>query len=301
MLKLLYTGASGFLGSNTIPRLTNLNYSINTIGPERSDYICDLSTTVPQLDQTFEVVLHAAGKAHSVPKTEDERRLFFNVNLQGTKNICEALERYGLPKMFIFISTVAVYGVDAGEGITEQHPLNGETPYAKSKILAEKFLNEWAQKHNVILTILRLPLVAGINPPGNLGDMIKGIRSGRYLSIGKANARKSVIWAEDVADIVAKIASIGGTYNITDGYNPSFGELELEISRAFNKKPPVSIPLFAAKAIGMIGDLLGKRAPINSNKLTKITSSLTFNDKKLHGVIKWTPSPVIQKLSQSLS
>lgn len=116
------------------------------------------------------------------------------MNLQGTKNLCAALEKSGIPQAFIFISTVAVYGCEFGSNITEKHPLNGDTPYALSKIQAEEFLTEWCNKHGVILSIIRPSLIAGPNPPGNLGAMIKGIKTGRYLSIGGGKARKAYLW-----------------------------------------------------------------------------------------------------------
>lgn len=56
--------------------------------------------------------------------------------------------------------------------ITEDHPLNGDTPYAKSKIMAEEYLIRWCQKNNVILGILRPSLLAGKNALGNLGAMV---------------------------------------------------------------------------------------------------------------------------------
>ena len=133
-MTLLFTGASGFLGSNII-QLLNGAYNIISVGLSPQDtYLVDIATDIPTFIDAFDVVFHAAGKAHSVPKTEAEKRLFFDVNLQGTKNLCTALERSGIPKAFIFISTVAVYGCDSGENITEEHPLNGTTPYALSKI-----------------------------------------------------------------------------------------------------------------------------------------------------------------------
>lgn len=97
--------------------------------------------------------------------------------------MCTALEQSGIPKAFIFISSVAVYGCDSGENITEEHSLDGTTPYALSKIKAEKYLEGWCIMHNVKLSILRPSLIAGPNPPGNLGAMIRGIRNGKYLSI----------------------------------------------------------------------------------------------------------------------
>jgi dTDP-4-dehydrorhamnose reductase len=50
-----------------------------------------------------------------------------------------ALKKSSLPKSFIFISTIAVYGCETGEEITKEHPLNGDSPYALSKIQAEQF------------------------------------------------------------------------------------------------------------------------------------------------------------------
>jgi len=80
------------------------------------------------------------------------------------------LEKVGVPESFIFVSTVAVYGCETGEDIDENHPLKGNTPYALSKIQAEKFLTEWCHTNNVKLGIIRPSLIAGPNPPGNLGE-----------------------------------------------------------------------------------------------------------------------------------
>ncbi len=182
-MKLLFIGASGFLGKNVCPLLER-RYNVTTLGLlPQDDYTVDIAKEVPVLCERYDVVLHAAGKAHSVPRNEAEKQIFFDVNLQGTKNLCIALEKRGVPRAFIFISTVAVYGCDYGENITEEHPLDGSTPYAMSKRLAEEYLQEWCRKHNVILGIIRPSLIAGPNPPGNLGAMIHGIHSGKYLSI----------------------------------------------------------------------------------------------------------------------
>lgn len=299
MPDLLYTGASGFLANNTIPTLKQLGYNVITLGIGDEAYQCNLAKDIPVLNESYDVVFHAAGKAHSEPKTDAEKQLFYDVNFQGTVNLCKGLENFGtLPKQFVFISTVAVYGLDGGELITEEHALNGETPYAKSKIMAEEWLADWAGRNNITLTILRLPLVAGVNPPGNLGAMINGIKSGKYLSIGKANARKSIIWAEDIAAILPLIAPIGGVYNITDGLHPMFSQLEAVISEQLKKKAPLSLPIALAKILGWAGDIIGNKFPVNSNKLQKITSTLTFDDKKLHAAVKWNPSSVVKKLSQ---
>ena len=293
-MTLLFTGASGFLGSNII-QLLNGAYNIISVGLSPQDtYLVDIATDIPTFIDAFDVVFHAAGKAHSVPKTEAEKRLFFYVNLQGTKNLCTALERSGITKAFIFISTVAVYGCDSGENITEEHPLNGTTPYALSKIKAEKYLQGWCAMHNVKLSILRPSLIAGPKPPGNLGAMIRGIRNGKYLSIAGGKARKSVLMVQDIANFLPMLIEKGGIYNVCDSYQPSFRELEMVICKQLNKKRPISIPYWLAKSMAVIGDCLGEKAPINSLKLRKITSSLTFSNEKAVRELKWKPMNVLE-------
>ena len=293
-MKLLFTGASGFLGSNVRPLLEGM-YGVKTVGlSPKDDYTIDIAKEIPVLRERYDIVLHVAGKAHSVPKTEAERQVFFDVNLQGTKNLCTALERRRVPRAFIFISTVAVYGCAYGENITEDHPLDGDTPYAMSKRLAEEYLQKWCYEHNVILGIIRPSLIAGPNPPGNLGAMIHGIRSGKYLSIAGGQARKSVLMVQDIAKLVSLLAEKGGIYNVCDSHHPTFRELETTICRQFDKKLPFSIPYWAAKCMALVGDCLGKKAPINSLKLKKITESLTFSNEKAMRELGWKPTRVLE-------
>ena len=293
-MKLLFTGASGFLGNSVRPLLAR-TYEVVTVGlASQDDYTVNIAKETPKLRERYDVVLHAAGKAHSVPKTEAERQVFFDVNLQGTKNLCAALEKVGVPRAFVFISTVAVYGCDYGENITEEHPLNGTTPYAVSKRLAEEYLQKWCREHNVILGVIRPALIAGPNPPGNLGAMIEGIRRGKYLSIAGSKARKSVLMVEDIATLVPLLAEKGGIYNVCDSYQLTFRDLEMIVCNQLGKPLPMSIPYWMAKCMALLGDCLGKKAPINSLKLKKITKSLTFSNEKAVRELGWKPTSVLE-------
>jgi len=294
MKTILFTGASGFLGSSILPLLRS-NYDVDTLAlDETATYNINLVTDEIHLSHGYDIVLHAAGKAHVVPRTDAEIKLFYDINFEGTKKVCAALEKAGTPKSFIFISTVAVYGCDFGEMITEEHPLDGQTPYAKSKIMAEEFLADWCKRNNVILTILRPSLLAGKNAPGNLGAMVNGIKTGRYLSIAGGKARKSVLMVDDIANLIPLVADKGGIYNVCDSNNPTFRDLEIVISNQLNKKIPFSIPSWIAKCLACIGNLLGSKAPINSLKLRKITESLTFSNEKAVRELGWNPMDVVE-------
>lgn len=298
---ILLTGASGFLGREIIDTLGD-RYHFITLGRQSpvsgNRHIgADLTSGIVINLPAVKYVVHCAGKAHSIPDSTEEKEAFFKVNFQGTVNLCQSLEKAAaIPEAFVFISTVAVYGREEGVLITEDHPLEGDTPYAKSKIMAEEYLAEWCDRHRVKLSILRLPLIAGNNPPGNLKALIRGIKSGKYLSIGKANARKSIVWAKDIAEIIPIAAETGGIYNLTDGNHPSFRELEHCIARGIGKKDPWSIPMPLAKMMAFTGDILGNRFPVNSDKLRKITTTLTFSDSKAKKALNWQPSVVTDKI-----
>jgi GlcNAc-P-P-Und epimerase len=294
---MLITGGMGFLGTSLKEFFTKEGFKTLSLGrSDKNEIQSDISNEVPVFPQ-IDCVIHASGKAHVVPRTKEEEQDFFDVNVQGTRNICKGLENTGvLPKQFIFISSVAVYGLDEGEGIDESFPLLGKTPYAKSKIEAENYLIPWAKANDVTLTILRLPLIVGPNPLGNLGAMIAGIKSGKYASIGKANAKKSMVWIEDIPRFILKVKDIGGVYNLTDDYHPTFGELEKRISEKLGKSQPLKIPFAIAKILAMTGDLFGKRFPMNSEKLKKITATLTFSSKNTSNITEWIPTKVLTKL-----
>ena len=242
----------------------------------------------------YDIVLHACGKAHVVPRTLEEEKAFYDVNYEGTRNLCAALEKAGVPKALVFISTVAVYGCESGELISENHPLNGATPYAKSKIMAEEFLTNWCSEHGVVLGILRPSLLAGKNAPGNLGAMVNGIRKGFYLNIAGGKVCKSVLMAEDIARLIPLLIDKGGVYNVCDTNQPTFGEISASVAKQLGKRKPISIPYWTAWCMAKVGDLLGSKAPINSYKLSKMTESLTFSNEKARRELGWEPLDVLE-------
>lgn len=291
---ILLTGANGFLGKIIIKTLEKES-QIRTLSRNLGEYRVSLDKEIPDFRETYDLVIHAAGKAHSMPKTEVERKQFHEVNVTGTKNLLKGLEKVGVPKQFIFISSVSVYGHESGKDINEESPLVAKDPYGLSKIEAEEFVIIWCKQHNVVCSILRLPLLVGKNPPGNLGAMLRAIEKGYYFNIGGGKARKSMVLAKDVANFIPKVALIGGVYNITDGVHPDFYKLSAAISKQKSKKPLYNLPLFMAKIMGFVGDFLGEKAPINSLKIKKITSDLTFDDTKARNV-GWKPEKVLDYL-----
>ncbi|GAB4044465.1 NAD-dependent epimerase/dehydratase family protein [Spirosoma jeollabukense] len=297
----LLTGASGFLGSRIYRELIQ-QHTVTTLGRtvvSNRHIHCDLTQARPVLlPEPYDIIIHSAGKAHAVPRNVIERADYERVNVYGISRLLNMLERSPiLPKSFVHISTVLVYGRSEGQSLTEMTPLDAKDAYGLSKIMAEDVVRSWAKRNGVRLAILRLPLVVAENPRGNLSTMIKAIKRGYYVHMGTGSARRSMVRADDVAAVIIRAAEVGGIFNLTDGYHPSVREVEESIARQAGKKTRLIIPLDLAKALAYAGDginaLVGHRFPLDSIALQKLTHSLTFSDELARKQLDWHSRPVL--------
>jgi len=299
----LLTGYSGFIGSYLYQQLSDSNHNTFTLG--RSDinisnhtYFEVNDTEIHLPDIEYDKVIHSMGLAHSI---DSDKELFNLVNVRSTKLLTRALGNLtNAPKEFIYISSVAVYGAEAGEMIAELTDKNPMNEYGKSKLASENHLIDWCSINNVKLIIFRLPLVVGSNPKGNLKKIAKAIKSGHYLKIKNNHAKKSAVLLSDVSDIVLSENLVTGCYNLTDGYHPTFSEIEDAISTRFHTKIRVVVPfyvlMFIAKFIDTLSKVTSIKMPFSSTTLKKMSSTLTFDDSKATDALNWAPSSVLEFL-----
>ncbi len=280
------SGGTGFLGRDLLKILSD--EMLNIVAPKRNEIISLLSKQV-----NIDLLIHAAGKAHSTKNTKEEVKAFFEVNVDLTKKITETIDQNKIElNTFVFISTVAVYGLEEGLDIKEGAPLNGNSPYAQSKILAEEHLQKWAKESGVNLVILRLPLIFGENAPGNLGAMERAIKGRYYFQIGKGAARRSMIHVKQLAEFLPTLIGKSGIYNLTDGYHPTYSEVAEQFGKIHHRRI-ISLPLVVIKPITKIGDFFPK-FPLNSYRLSKLNQTLTFNDEKARKELGWKGSNALE-------
>lgn len=302
----LITGASGFLGKCILDvfikdnidvtiltqKLLNNNANIKQIIGDLTKKLSDFSSL------QFDTIIHNAGLAHVIPKNKIQEDFFFKVNTEGTRNLLLAIEKLStLPEKIIFISTVAVYGLENGNDITEEFPLKGTTPYALSKVKAEFIIQQWCNERNIKYFILRLPLVVGEDPPGNLGALLRSIQKGRYIHIKNNTAKKSMVLAADVAELVKHIDGPSGIYNLTDGTHPTINQLADAIALSINKKIKIAIPknlLFVLSKVGNSFAKLHLPFPMNTNRFNKIALDLTFSDDLARKNLHWQSNSCIE-------
>jgi len=312
-MKLLLTGYPGFIAAEIKTWFETNGWEVDTLSlapfPDNTrktgiHIICDLAQNVPVLqDTSYDLVIHAAGKAHIVPKTEEEIRSFFDVNVNGTKHLMTALQSHP-PKSLVFISSVNVYGKDEGAMIKEDSPLDGKTPFAESKIQAEKIIMESPFSQNVMRGIVRLPLVAGKNAPGNLGSMIHAIKRGLYFNVSGGHAVRSVVLNSDIPPFLHALAKHGGIYNLTDGRGISYRELSGKVRENIKCPARPGLPYWIAWCIAAMCEIVSRvfhrPMPLDFNKLNKLVSDLTFDNAKAARDIHFTPHPVINHIKDIL-
>lgn len=250
-MRIVVTGASGFIGREIVFELQRLNHEvISFIGLNRNDVgnlpnivradISDYENLRGNCELKFaDVVIHSAGLAHQFGKTADED--FLNVNVNGTENVAR-LAVYLQVKHFILISSVAVYGNSGNnEAFDETNVCNPKGIYAISKFKAEEVARQICDKNNVSLTILRPATVIGENDRGNTARLIEAIDRKRFIWIGKGENRKSLIYKKDVAlaclKVLEKSTTATEVFNVT-GEAVKMNFIVSEIAKNLNRKIP---------------------------------------------------------------
>jgi len=157
-LRILVTGASGFVGKSLTEYLRMRGHEIVTL-----DVWGEVDYTVDVLD--FERLSMAISRARpealvhlaaivGIPRSIEDPHTCFRVNVQGTLNAVEAARRAGGPR-FIYLSSANVYGLPEKLPVTEDARLNPRSPYDHSKVAAEFVLWSYYKSHGIPVVVFR--------------------------------------------------------------------------------------------------------------------------------------------------
>lgn len=207
-MKVLVTGAAGFLGLHIVNNLAAKGYDIVGLDMEpihTRDYPDNIKffqvdiRNMPVMqkvlaDEGIEAVIHGAA---ALPLWD--RKDIFETNVQGTRNLLELSKALGV-KRFCYVSSTAVYGVPEKHPIIEDDPLVGVGPYGESKILAESVCEEY-RKQGMIVSIIRPKTFVGTVRMGVFGILYEWIMEGhRVPVIGDGTNRYQLMEVEDLID-----------------------------------------------------------------------------------------------------
>ena len=276
---ILLTGHTGFLGS-VIHKSLVKDFVVYTLGRSQScDYRIDFLDWDGrlELEHQIDTVVHVAGLAHGKSNSDKD---MLSVNYDTVASLVSACEALDIQN-FVFISSVAVYGKSIGSVIDESVECTPVSTYGHSKLNSEKLINNWMIKDSKRKQIsLRLPLIIGPNPPGNLGKLMNSIKSGRHIYLKGNKATKSAVFASDVAIFISNwlktIERKSGVVNLTCGEAPTFNWIENSIQQLTGGRFFITFPVgLLWKTIVVLKHRFGVSIPI----FGKIFYPLTFSDQ----------------------
>jgi nucleoside-diphosphate-sugar epimerase len=295
-MKVLVTGASGFLGRALCDTLLRAEYAKYSIVPAvRSPRGLPDECVVGEIDGTTDwrealhgvhAVVHLAARVHVMRDVAaDPLAQYRAVNVDGTLNLARQAAAAGV-RRFVFISSIKVNGEERAAAYTEADTPAPEDAYALSKWAAEQGLRQIAAEAGLEVVILRPTLVYGPGVGANFLALLRAVACGVPLPLGAISNQRSLIYVGNLVDAILRClehpAAAGKTFLLSDSEAVSTPELVRRMAAALGRPTrlvALPVPLLRAAAT-----LAGKSA-----LAIRLLDSLSVDDTSIRRDLDWTP------------
>ena len=305
-MRILVTGATGFIGKPLIPLLKQNGFFIRTTNREIDNNIfpkdLSLNDTVffdlssdkndyKVILEDIDVVIHLAAKVHNVSSSREDAEEYFKINAGSTEKLAKLASLHGV-KRFIFLSSIKVNGernISDEKGnilaFNEGDDPRPQGAYAKSKLEAEDVIRKICSESKMDFVILRPTLVYGPGVRANFLSLLNIVNKNYPLPFASVKNKRSLLYVGNLIHVISLCVNCSEvanqTYLISDT-DISVPELVRTIASLLEKRA-LLFP-FPVRYLRAIGSLTGKRQIIE-----RLTDSLLVDNNSICKDVKWVP------------
>jgi len=298
LAKVLVTGGAGFIGSRLVERLLNLGYDVTVVDNLSTGKKQNLREALRNIDfiqgdirdkevlkkatRGVDYVVHLAALI-SVSESVRLPNLYFDVNVNGTLALLNESSKAGVEK-FVFASSCAVYGNPVRIPIGEDHPLRPLSPYAESKLAAERHCRMYSQRKALKTFILRLFNVYGPRQDhsqysGVITQFVRRVSQNQPPIIyGSGEQTRDFIYVDDVVEYVVRTlgSEAEETYNIGSGKQTTINELAGLVTKIMGKPDliPLHLPPREGDIVHSLADISKAKAILGYTPQTPLGEGL---------------------------
>lgn len=264
-MKVLVTGADGFIGSHLVEELVKKGYrvkafvyynSFNTWGwldTISKDIMANVeifqgdirdTNGVEEAMKDVEAVFHLAALI-AIPFSYHSPDTYVDTNIKGTLNVLQAARKLGTKRVLV-TSTSEVYGTAQYVPIDEKHPFQGQSPYSATKIGADRLAESFYRSFQLPVTIVRPFNTYGPRQSARavIPTIITQLLAGKEeIKLGALTPTRDFNYVKDTANgfisIYESNKTIGEEINIATQKEISIGELAGELIRQINPKAKI--------------------------------------------------------------
>ena len=260
--KVLVTGADGFIGSHLTEYLLKVGADVKAFVYYNSfnswGWLDDTSDEVRRSIEVFagdirdphgvrtamegcDVVMHLAALV-AIPYSYHSPDTYVDTNVKGTLNVVQAARQLGVERV-VHTSTSEVYGTARFVPITEEHPLQGQSPYSASKIGADQIASSFFSAFGTPVTTIRPFNTYGPRQSARavIPTVITQIASGaREIQLGATHPTRDFNYVDDTVRAFVALAecnaAVGRVVNVGSNYEVSIGDTAQLIARLMNRE-----------------------------------------------------------------
>jgi nucleoside-diphosphate-sugar epimerase len=307
----LLTGATGVIGPGLARLLVDNGFLVRALarrapppgllplGVEfvRGDILDEerVAAAVTDIDYVF----HLAAKLHINNPSKSLAGQYRSTNVDGARIVAEAARDAGVSRV-VFFSSIAVYGpTTPGQVLHESSPALATSLYGSTKREAEEVLLSVRRQSDgePLAVILRIAGVYGSRIKGNYRELVRWLKRGVFVPIGRGDNRRTLVYEEDVANaaLLAAVhpAAAGRIYNVTDGDVHTFREIVAVICDVLDRDPPgLHVPASLARACAPVLDSglsLAGRTGIAGPLVEKLVEDMAVDGRRIQDELGFRP------------